>query len=206
MKINVNKLLLAFFLLCLTSVGWAYSPSAYQIEIIIFSHITDEGLRSEYWTTPPPLKVSPDAVKLSSDQILPERDWRLQSVHRQLAHNQYPVLLHLAWVESANNLKHGQVVELSSDEMEGIAAIRLEHYFQVRFNCRFFLPWETIADKNLPNLTHENNSDTVSFKINESFRMRSNELNYVDHPLYGILIQITPLVTDDNHAPEQPPL
>lgn len=39
---------------------------------------------------------------------------------------------------------------------------------------------------------HETNARLQPFRLSQSVRMRSNEVQYIDHPLYGILVAIMP--------------
>lgn len=184
-------LLLSVLLLCWSMASQADTVNTYQIEIIVFSHITDQGLKSEYWPELPPPLISPSTIELSDDQILPESSWQLKTVHEQLENNQYPVLLHLAWQESAADARNGQIIHLTGGatykdgkrQMDGSIFIGLQHFFNIHLKLRFLEP----------NLTHSQDNSYVSFKLDKSLRMRSKELNYIDHPLYGILIEIIPL-------------
>jgi Peptidoglycan-binding protein, CsiV len=182
---------------------WAGAAEAdnYQIEIIIFSHITEAGLRSEYWPALPPQSISAKAIELPAAQLGGEADWQLKTLHESLKRNHYPVLLHWNWQESADSLRQGQLIHLTGGnhyednlwQVNGTLFIRLEHYFNIHFNLRFFMPWLDIQDMNLANFSHNNEETYFSFKMNERLRIRSNELNYIDHPLYGILMKITPM-------------
>lgn len=195
------------FILAFLLIGWnissfaADTDPAYQIEIIVFSHITHEGLQSEYWPALPPLTISPKAVELTGDQLLPQTQWLLNPAQQLLEKNQYSVLLHLAWQQSAAALRAGQIIHLSGgdiyedkySQVNGILAIRLERYFSVHTNLQFLMPWASLQNLNLPNISQSPGNPYMTFNINEHLRMRSNELNYIDHPLYGILIKIVAL-------------
>lgn len=196
------KYALALLLLCWHMAGFAADTGTlYQIEIIVFSHITPAGLQSEYWPALPPLVMPPKAIELSSDQIVAQAQWQLQQTHQLLQKNNYPILLHLAWQETADSARQGTIIHLTGgnaydnnlQQVSGFVAIRLEHYFSVHFNLRFLMPWADIKDLNLPNITHDSDNPYITFQINEHLRMRSKELNYIDHPLYGILIEIVPV-------------
>lgn len=186
------KLGCGLLFLCWHFCSWAADPDQiYQVEVVIFSHITEAGLRSEYWPVPPPLTISPLAVTLSGDQILPKSAWDLKSTQQLLGRNN-PILLHIAWEESATEARKGRIIHVTTPQVDGTVAIRLERYFSVHFNLRFTLPWDQIKDYNLQNIAHDNDNPYIAFTLNEYLRMRSNEINYIDHPLYGILIKIIP--------------
>jgi hypothetical protein len=50
-----------------------------------------------------------------------------------------------------------------------------------------------IPSKSSTPLTAINEIPLRAAKVNQSRRMRSNELHYIDHPLLGILVRVTPL-------------
>jgi hypothetical protein len=42
------------------------------------------------------------------------------------------------------------------------------------------------------------------FELHQSRRMRSKTLHYIDHPLYGVLLLITPYENPDEGSPVLP--
>jgi hypothetical protein len=170
----------------------------YQIEVIVFSHINNEGLGSEYWPALPPQAVNPNAIVMPDDQWLAQTQWKLQSVDQSLKRNNYSVLMHRAWLETAANLRKNKTIRLTGGEdfgnnlyqVSGTMAILLERYFNIYFNLRFLIPWEQLQSLNLTNIDHH--GPYAEFKMEQPLRMRSNELNYIDHPLYGIFVEIIP--------------
>lgn len=204
-------LFLGVLFLCWSMTGQADPVKTYQVEIIVFSHISEQGLKSEYWPELPPPLISPSTLELSDDQILPQSSWQLKTAHEQLENNQYPVLLHLAWQQSAAEARNGQIIHLTGGatypdhqrQLDGSLFIGLQHFFNIHLKLRFLEPWESLKGLDLPNLTHPISDPYVSFKLDKSLRMRSRELNYIDHPLYGVLIEITPLQNDNVPAKRQ---
>ncbi len=204
-----------WFIAILASIlaGWSFVVQAdeqpeqlYQIEIIVSSHITRDALGSEYWPWLPPPAIPPGAVELTDQQLLAQSQWVLKSTEQLLKHNNNPVLLHLAWQESATDLRKGKIFHLIGGQdygnnlyqVNGTLAIRLERYFSIHFNLQFLMPREQIQNLNLTNIVSNPDNTYATFKIDENLRMRSNELNYLDHPLYGILIEIIPSPPPDS--------
>lgn len=197
MKNSPFRLILFLFFLLPLHLAWAEDQN-YQIELIIFSHVTESALRSEYWPAFPPQVVSPRAVELSALRQTPESQWLLKNEDQLLRRQDNSILIHAAWQVSANDARQDQVVHLQSPknneeefpELDGSVGIRLERYFNIHLNLRFYLSQSSIAQFNLTNIEMVNNPSFVSFKLNRNLRMRSNELNYIDHPLYGVLMKI----------------
>jgi hypothetical protein len=192
----MKRLICIFLCLCWFLPALATeSDQLYQIEIVIFSHITPEGLRSEYWPPAPPQITSPHAVALTDEQIIPKSQWTLTPLAQLLTQNHDEILLQTAWIESATNLRKGKIVYLNKNlpQVDGLVAILLNRFFSVHVNLKLSLPWNSVENLNLTNVTHDNKDPNLSFQLNEKLRMRSNELNYLDHPLFGVLIKVLPL-------------
>ncbi len=202
-RCRIFQLALFLLLSCWNLSGFAAdAEQLYQIEIIVFSHVTNEALQSEYWPVQPPLTLAPNVKELTNDQLLPQTQWQLQSIQQILTKNKYPILLHLAWTLPTSNARQGQIIHLTnkgvtnnSTQVNGTVAVRLERYFSVHFNLQFLMPWEAIKDLNLNTITHNDANANVAFVIDQRLRMRSDELNYIDHPLYGVLVKIIPLTS-----------
>jgi len=128
----------------------------------------------------------------------------------------YQLLLHIAWQQPFSNPAPNEVIHLyggnaysdsgSVDaknayddlpfdakqnwQINGLLNIRVDRYFQVGFNLNFAEPMQ--AMRSLDNNNQHNVSDDFAyFHFNQSRRMRSNELNYFGHPLYGVLMKIS---------------
>lgn len=201
MKNPLVRIILLFFSCFWINLALAENQN-YQIELIIFSHISESALRSEYWPAYPPQIASPRALEPTDLQQIPESQWVLKNEEQLLRRHDNSILLHYAWQISANDARQGQVVHLQSPEtstdqeihdLDGSLGIRLERYFNIHLNLRFNIPLANIAQFNLINIETADNQPFVSFKLNRNLRMRSNELNYIDHPLYGVLIKIVSL-------------
>ena len=50
------------------------------------------------------------------------------------------------------------------------------------------------SNNNLPSdLINDSNATVQMYELKELRRLKPNELNYLDHPLFGVLIKIIPL-------------
>ena len=193
-KVKIVQYLVGLLVLCCSMTSLAADPDPlYQFEVIIYSHITTEALQSEYWPSVPPLAIPNNAIELSDDQIVPSSQWQLSSTQKFLEKNNYQILIHRAWQAHASSLKQPQIIHLSTTQANGFITISLERYFNLDFDFEFLLPWANIQNLNLTNVTHQDNDPNLRFNLTADLRMRSNELNYIDHPLYGILVKIIPL-------------
>lgn len=205
----MKQLIACLLFFCYSICGFAdENDQFYQIEVVIFSHITPDGLASEYWPLSPPPIIPPTAIELTNYPLLPASHHVLKQEVHLLENNNYTILFDSAWTVSANDARKGLVFHLIGNDGEsdndpghklnGILAMRLLRYFSIHFNLTFLMPWDDIQNLNLKNITHYNNAPFLSFQIDDRLRMRSNELNYIDHPLYGVLIKIVPKSNANN--------
>lgn len=236
---SILLLVFIFFQNALANAATHDSSNLYQVEMIIFSKITDNALLSEQWQIPPIVPDTSKSIELApsdvssenslattttlpaANQILPQKNWQLISAANQLAQHGYVILLHTAWLESFAShvsppfihLYGGQVWDSDGNalnispppafpisnpnsfnwEMNGTIRITLDRYFNVHLNLLFAEPtngWSHLISDNHPFKNMANNF--AYFDLNQTRRMKSNELNYIEHPLYGVLIQIVP--------------
>jgi len=203
-------------------------PTWYQVEVIVFEHITPQSLASEAWPTDLQEPNLSDAIQLQAVQndnlqayeLLPKKDFQLNSEVRRLTNNpNYKVLTHIAWVQPVSAPRFAKPVQIkggaiyapdgqmvlpvpgemgdadySGDywQLNGTITISVMKYLQIKTNLLltehgYKIPQQTNAQGETASL--------ISFPMQQIRRTKSRELNYFDHPLYGMLIEITPLLT-----------
>ena len=63
-------------------------------------------------------------------------------------------------------------------------------YIDLKFNLLFAQPLSTISGAN----DYSNTQGRFAyFRLQQNRRMRSRELNYIGHPLYGVLVKVVPV-------------
>jgi len=172
----------------------------YHFELIVVSHISAQNL-GEYQDIEKQIAVpaSPDIPEAAP--LLPSSPYLLNKEQTTLDQNdKYHTLLHLAWEQPVSP---GQVydIPLSNEAIDetadlyplhGRMRIRLDHYFDISFHLTLSIPVEHI-EKILAVRFPNHTSAWAYFPLSQVRRMRSNELNYIDSPLYGVLIKIFPV-------------
>jgi len=185
-----------------------------QVEIIIFSKIQPTALLSEQWEMPTKVPNVNDVTELvpfddaseldSSPQVLPSTYWKINKISNRLSRSGYTIILHTAWVQNFSQpLKYP--IHLFSPQqpslhpttvMNGTIDITLNRYFNIAIDLLFGEPIDRltsiISPEELEKNFHNIANGIAYFHFTQSRRMKSAELNYIDHPLYGILIKITP--------------
>ncbi|ACJ20157.1 CsiV family protein [Coxiella burnetii] len=145
----------------------------YQIEMIIFSHFSAQNESEEQW---PGL----DAGSINFNRArpiysLPPSQFILKNEQHRLDQSPaYHTLLHIAWRQAVVDTPHARTRLIQGNNVEGTVRVSVQRYLNVALNLVF-----------------KNNSNY--FYLSQNRRMRSNELNYVDFLLYGVLIKIVPV-------------
>ena len=187
----------------------------FTVEIIVFDDLRNEGLHAEHWPTDPGEPSLRDAVELTrSHDVGPDdaaRAYRLagpselslNAVRDRLGRSaHYRPFLHTGWrlrglprsaARPARVSPHlvdsgaGAADHVGSERptVHGTVTVSLARYLQVDVDLLYSRPasGQTAASDTAPS----------RFRLVSERRMRSGELHYIDHPLFGVLILLTPL-------------
>src|SRR3990167_7883938 len=170
-------LILLFGLSYASAYVYAAPVNIYQVELIIFSHLTETALNSEQWprlqgneiNNTNTVSLKPVNGSGSYFTLLPSHDFQLTQEQKNLHHNpNYHTLLHLAWRQPIYEPRYSQGVQIHGNTVNGTLKLSVRRYFDLTIDLLF-----ASSDK--------------YFRLQQSRRMRSNELNYIDFPLYGVL-------------------
>jgi Peptidoglycan-binding protein, CsiV len=196
---NFYNIIVLFVLLFFHIACWADpADPSYQIEIIVYSHLNEDALRSEFWPRQTAITIPANTLEISKERLVAPNHWQLAPLQQSLKKNGDTILLHTAWTTSATQARQGETIHLqgnqdNSNALNGILGVRLDRYFNITLNLQFSVPWQSLANLHLTNIEHNPNDSNVIFRLSQDLRMRSDELNYIDHPLFGVLIKIIPL-------------
>ncbi len=203
----------------------------YQIELIVFSHITSDALTGEAWPNASPTEYNPaNAIQLSTPnqtaknanfgyQVLARSAFTMAKEQSEIARqSNYHVLLHLAWRQQVMNPRQAKAIHIyggnvynsagkviATDEygnlpysnqqfwqIDGTFKISVRRYFDVNVNLLYAAPADELSRIASANYKTDPNG-FVYFRLLQSRRMRSQELNYIGHPLFGVLVKVTPI-------------
>ena len=203
----------------------------YQIELIVFSHLTNKNISSEKWpqVLPDSIKhawafnATPDLNNAYLAQVnfnpLPTDLYQLTPMVKTLdAKTDFQVLLHMAWQQIVlpddsaqtihlygSNALHKASADQEQDigihedlpyntnsnwEVDGEMGLSVKRYFDTHFNLLFAIPTSALSSASDAFITPSHGPLTY-FHLLENRRMRSGELNYIDNPLFGVLIKIS---------------
>lgn len=150
-------------------------------------------------------------------QILSNFNFNLNNIGNKLIQTPgYNVVMHIAWDQPidtpANQWVHifggtgyddqGNVMAQDMDgsadytqathwQVDGLIKINTQRFINTTYNLLFATPTGSIQDLSTTNNFSGIDAPLTYFRLDQSRRMRSNELNYIGHPLYGVLINIT---------------
>lgn len=195
-------LLLVAGLLLALPLAAADKQPMYDVEVLVFSRPNaDTG--SEHWPDRSELlREDPEEARTLGEpsatgepfRLLPAESLQLTREYERLAAaSGIEPIIHLGWVQPglARNLSVPVYVEGSTEtggSVDGTLRVILSRYLHVETDLRYQRPQDLEVDTE---------SDIFQapqplFRLKESRRMRSKEVHYLDHPLFGVIILITP--------------
>lgn len=202
MSSNHNDLTLYIMKLLIINIGMFLSTNVfcadndYDIEIVIFEDVRSKYSDSESWPLIPEEYVATDknasgSRVMQSDKrikILQDESLRLSSEIRRIEEsNEYKVLIHTAWRQPGLDKPSSFPVHIATNKqadndtisyIEGDVTLVMSRYLHVSGNLMLY---------------KESNGGYVPYPISFDRRMRSREKHYIDHPMVGILVLVTPV-------------
>ena len=203
---------LAVALLGLSPIGEAQT-TWYTIEIIVFQHLSNDGLYTEHWPADPGRPAIEDAITLTIDtgegsaeafdpkafHLLGSSEFQLgEAAGRLKRSGGYCPLLHVAWRQPGYTRSEARKVHIHTDlpnrfrDTDGLG-ISLNHVIEgtLRLSRARYLHLEAdlLHHRQVPLDTA---TEGTMFRMQDSRRMRSKEVHYIDHPLVGLLVLVTP--------------
>ncbi len=179
----MKKRLSTLLLPCLLLSGTAQAE-LYTIEMVVFSQngysagsepslAVPDTSAARYLT---PYNGSP----LSNLEMLPSSSYRLGGDAAQLRRQGYEVLYHAGWLQDVRSGNNPDIRISSADgRVDGVVRVDRGHY--LHFRPDLLLSRSAAAE-----------TAGAQYRMNTPRRMRSKEVHYLDHPLFGILVLATP--------------
>lgn len=178
-------------------------PQRYQIDLIVFEHLALKGWTEEFWPATVETAEISKAQDLSATGKAPlfiqTASPMLSSEAKRIAKN-YRVLTHKSWIQNA--LEKNQTPALFLEgQTAGSGFYGTVKMYQSRFN---HIEVDFNFDRTIPAQVKQAFADMQKtsvlnlptqwpFHIKEKRKVKSGELHYIDHPLFGIVVQIQKL-------------
>ncbi|MFL6622330.1 MAG: CsiV family protein [Sulfurifustaceae bacterium] len=171
--------------LLVSASAFAAPASSYEIEVLVFETKFPEWEASELWTH----VARPAEAATTGTEALPPTAEFSSMISAFRADSHYRVLLHKHWVQPAESKGTGTPVPLTTPDKELNGGIKfyLSRFLHLELNVAYQPQPGPVGgvDKSADN--------PPTYIINEQRRIKSNELNYFDHPKFGVLVRVTPV-------------
>jgi len=185
-------------------------PTAwYKVEMVVFSQLTYGEMQNEVWPALPPFTLPQSVYTLIPPQVfaaqqganaltfplMTNQDFNLQKEAMHISHNpNYKIVGHVAWLQPIT-IKHQIIptyIQASNGQtsLDALLTISKKHYIQLNMQGIASIQDNGFSKAWLKKNNIDDN-DIIRFKVDRSIRMKSNELDYIDTPFIGVLIEIT---------------
>ena len=186
----------------------------FTVEIIVFEDLRSDNLHAEHWPPDPGEPSLVNAIELTplpgdapdggvhAYRLMKFSSLTLGEVRNRLRRSaHYRPLVHAGWrlpglprsaarpVHVGRSLDDGEAraaegVGAGRSSVHGTVTVSLARFLQVDVDLLYHRPasGEAAAPSSAP----------TRFRLVSERRMRSGELHYVDHPLFGVLVLLTP--------------
>lgn len=176
-----RKLSLVAMLLSLSLVAANASARSYAIEMIIFSNADDYERGTESWRAEPGLPDTTRATPVAAGGAVTAVNrgaYRLSGAWQALRNSsQYRPLRHLAWIQRGRPKRLAPEILVGEDANSDVfGTVQVSRARFLHLNMDLLL-----------------RDAAGSYRFTNHRRMRSNELHYIDHPMFGVLVIATPL-------------
>ncbi|VAW48042.1 hypothetical protein MNBD_GAMMA04-2364 [hydrothermal vent metagenome] len=187
-------------LIAFHSTAQANTPN-YTIEVIIFENLALKGWTEERWPDEIGLPNTDNSVSLSAPQksrlYLKKRKTQLKNVSAKVAKN-YRILFHQAWSQNAYSPKKTPTVLIENDRTGSSNLLGTVKLYKTRFaHVQLDLEIKKRIPSKIRKAVAQNQQVNLEylpthwrFNLVESRKIKPGELHYIDHPLFGILVQI----------------
>jgi hypothetical protein len=182
----------------------------YQVNLTLFQQKKDSHLDESFGFTPLPMDMA-DIVKLKSNHPMPLANSGMNATlafHHENANNlafteqtidqdwadkmskldpvKQPILYNAQWQQPVYDQKHSlpiyiesSIQHLGAPQLKGLFYLHVSRYLHSKIDLQF--------------IPENANTSTDLISLQQSRRMRSKEVHYIDHPLVGAIIRILPV-------------
>ncbi len=198
-KLFLHRLLLT----CLMMLTSLQASAGYVVEMVVFEPTTTQGWLDEYWPLLPAKIDTPEKNTLlganaNNRRLLSEGQFSLKETAKNLTSTgAYRITAHTAWSQPSElheSAYNNQLPDnLSRTGLPIQANIKLykqkfEH-IDIEIQLERAIPKGLISEfAQKHNLSVSDVGDNWRFRLQESRKIKLTELQYFDHPMFGILL------------------
>lgn len=197
---TLSQLLISACLMMGLTANAQAETQRYQVEVIIFQNYATKGWTEEFWpgfVDTATLEGSQDLTETGREPLnIRNVDAMLANEAKKVARN-YRLLAHKSWIQNALGKKSTPKLFLEGQK-SGTSFYGTVKMYQSRYN---HVEVEFNFDRTIPDKVRQEFADMQKipardlpekwpFHLKAKRKVKSGELHYIDHPLFGILVQV----------------
>ena len=185
----MKKPLTFFALLLFPILAIAAPTKVYEIEVMVFQNIQNELEGNELWVNERINLELKDIDKAVEVKGVPREDSDLTKAREVLdADSNYRVLTHKQWLQNADPQSGAKLVRFSTEDgdLDGTFKFFMSRFLHVDLN----LIYKQKESKSIFQAGNSENAPMMAFQLRQRRRVKSDQIQYFDHPKFGVLVQV----------------
>ena len=187
----------------------ATTPANYTVELVVFRNLMPDLEGKEIWSPDRVNSMIPglDQAKNAADSNDDTTDIGKAVVALE-SNDKYQVLTHKRWVQTADARSSSPLMRITdpAGDLDGTVVFYMSRFLHVDVDLLLKDESDQKVDmtagvanaKPVAGFAMSSSDATINnqqlvYRIDESRRIRSNQMNYFDHPKFGVLLIITPM-------------
>lgn len=169
----------------------------YEIEVMVFQNIQGELEGNELWVKERINMELENIDKAVEIKEMPREDSDLSKALEVLnADGNYRVLTHKQWLQNADPRSDAELVRLFTEdgELDGTFKFFMSRFLHVNLNFIY----KQKESKSIFQAGNSEDAPMIAFQLRERRRIRSNKIQYFDHPKFGVLVQVKQMEESTN--------
>ena len=188
------------------AVSATVSGALYEVEVLVFKNLLPDLEGNEMWTAPA-LADDPSGdgelnteVQHTVNEVyvagsIPADNSRLSTAAEMLAaHSDYEILMHKKWVQNAEAKSTSKLLQIASGpqsdtQLDGAIRFYVSRFFHLDVDIG-------LKDLNVAFPATDDSGEAAQvYQILEDRRIKTEDINYFDHPKFGVLVQVNAVKT-----------
>lgn len=195
--IFISACLFSFSVLAESAPKRAPASDLFEVEVIVFQNIQAELEGNEVWDNERITMEFVDIDKAVEANKTPQENSDLTKAYEMLdSDSNYRVLMHKQWLQYASPQSDSKLVRLSTvdGELDGTLKFFVSRFLHVDLN----LVYQVKASTSIFQVGDAEDNSMIAFQLREKRRIRSNEIQYFDHPKFGALVKVKRIMENKN--------
>lgn len=176
------------------------APPKFQIEIVVFETLAIKGWTEEFWSDDIPILDLADDDTLNAPTVKPKYFMLNDEVAKMTRRMGYNILLHQAWVVDALPEKQAKPLYISvlpekdyQSRLEGTLLFYKSRYPHIELNLELERKIPLVIRQDFAknqNMQEDLLPEFWRFQLKESRKIKTGQIHYLDHPIFGALVEI----------------